>query len=61
MMKLKAVKNFNDKVTGKLVTAGTEFTVEDERGKEILASKWKVAELVEASKDKKDKDKKDKE
>lgn len=59
MMKLKAVKNFNDKETGKLVTAGTEFTVEDERGKEILASKWNVAELVEASKDKKDK--KDKE
>lgn len=47
MMKLKVLKKFHDKETDVLRNAGDEIEVSDERGKEILASKMNVAELLE--------------
>ena len=47
MMKLKVLKKFHDKETDQLRNAGDEIEVSDERGKEILASKINVAELLE--------------
>lgn len=47
MMKLKVLKKFHDKETDALHNAGDVIEVSDERGKEILASKYNVAELLE--------------
>lgn len=47
MMKLKVLKKFHDKETDQLRNVGEEIEVSDERGKEILASKYNVAELLE--------------
>lgn len=50
MMKLKVLKKFHDKETGNIRNAGDIIEVSDERGKEILASKMNVAELLEVGK-----------
>ena len=47
MMKLKVLKKFHDKETDDLRNAGDIIEVSDKRGKEILASKMNVAELLE--------------
>lgn len=47
MMKLKVLKKFHDKETDELHNAGDVIEVSDERGNEILKSKYNVAELVE--------------
>lgn len=47
MMKLKVLKKFHDKETDALHNAGDVIEVSDERGNEILKSKYNVAELVE--------------
>lgn len=47
MMKLKVLKKFHDKETDQLRNVGDEIEVTDNRGKEILASKMNVAELLE--------------
>ena len=47
MIKLKVLKKFHDKETDDLRNAGDIIEVSDERGKEILASKMNVAELLE--------------
>ena len=46
-MKLKVLKKFHDKETDEMRNVGDVFEVSDERGKEILESKYNVAELVE--------------
>lgn len=46
-MKLKVLKSFYDKDTNELYDVGSIVEVNDKRGKEILASKFDVAELVE--------------
>ena len=47
MMKLKVLKKFHDKETDELRNAGDVIEVSDERGNEILKSKYNVAELIE--------------
>lgn len=46
-MKLKVLKKFHDKETDALHNAGDVIEVSDERGNEILKSKYNVAELFE--------------
>lgn len=50
MMKLKVLKKFHDKETDALHNAGDVIEVSDERGNEILKSKYNVAELFELGK-----------
>ena len=50
MVKLKILKKFHDKETGQLRNVGDEIEVSDKRGKEILASKLNVAEILEVGK-----------
>lgn len=50
MIKLKVVKQFHDKETDTVRKAGEVIEVSDKRGKEILSSKYNVAELVEMGK-----------
>lgn len=49
-MKLKVVKPFHDKETDELYNVGSIIEVTEKRGKEILASKYEVAEKVEEEK-----------
>lgn len=46
-MKLKVVKAFHDKETDELYKIGSIIEVTEKRGKEILTSKYEVAELIE--------------
>lgn len=46
-MLLKVLKQFHDRETSELYKIGAVLDVSEERGKEILASPLKVAELVE--------------
>lgn len=46
-MKIKVVKAFHDRETDELYKIGSIIEVTEKRGKEILASKYEVAELVE--------------
>lgn len=54
-MKIKVIKPFHDKETDELYKVGSIVEVTEKRGKEILASKYEVAELVEEKKPKKEK------
>lgn len=49
-MKLKVVKAFHDKETNELYKIGSIIEVTEKRGKEILSSKYEVAEMVEEEK-----------
>lgn len=49
-MKLKVVKPFHDRETDELYKVGSIIEVTEKRGKEILASRLEVAELVEEEK-----------
>lgn len=45
-MKVKALVDFRDKVTGTLRKEGSTFEVDDERGKELISDPRNVAEKV---------------
>lgn len=46
-MKIKVLKSFYDKDTNELYKVGSVIDIAEKRAKEILASKYEVAELVE--------------
>lgn len=50
-MKVKCVNTVQNKHTGKWYTPGNEYEVTDERGKELVASKYFVAVEKKAKKE----------
>ena len=51
MMRLKVIRAFRDKYTEAYYSIGTEMTVEDDRGQELLSNSFGVVELIERIED----------
>ena len=50
MMRLRVISAFSDKYTDEFYPVGTEMTVKDDRGDELLSNPQGLVELVEQTK-----------